>query len=118
MVKNIGKDIRKILNSKQSKTSKSSKNSATDAFKTSTKRFIQKTAEATGDLTGSKIADKITLPQKNLETNKEILRENNNNNNNNNNIIMNYQNIINLLEETTYQPSKFRTRNWVEINDE
>ena len=31
---------------------------------------------------------------------------------------MNYQNIINLLEETTYQPSKFRTRNWVEINDE
>ena len=75
MVKNIGKDIRKILNSKQSKTSKSSKNSATDAFKTSTKRFIQKTAEAIGDLTGSKIADKITLPQKNLETNKEILRE-------------------------------------------
>ena len=27
-------------------------------------------------------------------------------------------NIINLLDNTTNQPSKFRTRNWVEINDE
>ena len=26
--------------------------------------------------------------------------------------------IINPLHETTNQPSKFRTRNWVEINDE
>ena len=26
--------------------------------------------------------------------------------------------IINLLDDTTNQPSKFRTRNWVEINDE
>ena len=25
---------------------------------------------------------------------------------------------INLLDDTTYEPSKFRTRNWVEINDE
>ena len=31
---------------------------------------------------------------------------------------MEYQKIINLLDETTNQPSKFRTRNWVEINDE
>ena len=29
-----------------------------------------------------------------------------------------YQKIINLLDDTTNQPSKFRTRNWVEINDE
>ena len=40
-----------------------------------------KTAEATGDLTGNKIAGKITRvsktsPQKNLKTNEEILREN------------------------------------------
>ena len=29
-----------------------------------------------------------------------------------------YQNIANLLDNTLNQPSKFRTRNWVEINDE
>ena len=32
----------------------------TDAIKTASKRAIQKTAEATGDLIGNKIADKIT----------------------------------------------------------
>ena len=31
---------------------------------------------------------------------------------------MEYQNIINILEDTMNQPSKFRTRSWVEINDE
>ena len=31
---------------------------------------------------------------------------------------MEYQKIINLLDDTTNQSSKFRTRNWVEINDE
>ena len=31
---------------------------------------------------------------------------------------MEYQKIINLLDDTTNQPSKFRTRNRVEINDE
>ena len=35
------------------------KKSATDAIKTASKRAIQKTAEATGDLVGNKIADKI-----------------------------------------------------------
>ena len=34
--------------------------SATDAIKVASKRAIQKTAEATGDLVGNKIADKIT----------------------------------------------------------
>ena len=29
-----------------------------------------------------------------------------------------YQKIINLLDDTTNQPSKFRTKNWIEINDE
>ena len=33
-------------------------------------------------------------------------------------IIMEYQKIINLLDDTTNQPSKFRTRRWVEINNE
>ena len=31
-----------------------------DAVKTSSKRVVQKTSEATGDLIGNKIADKIT----------------------------------------------------------
>ena len=35
------------------------KKSATDAIKTASKRVIQKTAEATGDLIGNKIAVKI-----------------------------------------------------------
>ena len=33
-------------------------------------------------------------------------------------MIVEYQKIINLLEDTTNQPSKFRTRYLVEINDE
>ena len=36
------------------------KKSTTDAIKTASKRAIHKTAEATGDLIGNKIADKIT----------------------------------------------------------
>ena len=31
---------------------------------------------------------------------------------------MEYQKTANLLGNTTNQPSKFRTKNWVEINDE
>ena len=42
---------------------------ATDAFKTTQKRAIQKTAEATGDLIGNEIADKITKVSKNLQEN-------------------------------------------------
>ena len=30
---------------------------------------------------------------------------------------MEYQKIANLLDNTSNQPSKFRTRNWVEVND-
>ena len=33
----------------------------TNSIKTDSKRAIQKTAEATGDFTGNKIADKITI---------------------------------------------------------
>ena len=42
----------------------SAKKSKTDAIKTASKRAIQKTAEATGDLTGNKIAVKITSVSK------------------------------------------------------
>ena len=52
------------------------KKSATDAIKTASKRAIQKTTEATGDLIGNKIADKITSISK---------KKSNNNNNKNNN---------------------------------
>ena len=31
---------------------------------------------------------------------------------------MEYQKIINLLDNTPYQPSKFRTENWVKINND
>ena len=31
---------------------------------------------------------------------------------------MEYQKIANLMDDTANQPSKFRTKNWVEINDE
>ena len=40
------------------------KKSATDAIMTTSKRAIQKAAEATGDLVGNKIADKITSVSK------------------------------------------------------
>ena len=40
---------------------------ATDAIKTTSKRAIQKTAEAAGDLVGNKIAYKITSVSKKLK---------------------------------------------------
>ena len=47
------------------------KKSTTDVIKTASKRAIQKTAEATGDLIGHKIADKITSVSKKKST-KEL----------------------------------------------
>ena len=54
---------------------------ATDALKSTSQGSIKKTGEATGDLIGNKIADKITRVSKtslqnNLETNEEIFRKN------------------------------------------
>ena len=60
MGKNIGENISKSLNSKYSqKLLDHANQSTTDAFETSSKRVIQETAEATGDLIENKIADKI-----------------------------------------------------------
>ena len=60
MSKNIGKNTSKSLISKYSqKLLDQAKQSATVAFKTSSKRVIQKTEEGNRDLTGNKIADKI-----------------------------------------------------------
>ena len=63
MDKNIGKTISKNLSGKYSqKLLNHAKQSATSALKTNSKRVIQKTAEATGDLVGNnKISDKIII---------------------------------------------------------
>ena len=53
----------------------SAKKSTSDAIKIASKRAIQKTAEATRDLIGNKIADKL----------KNVSKKSNNNDNNNNN---------------------------------
>ena len=53
--------VAKNLNNKYGqKLADSAKKSATDAFKIGSKTAIQKTAEATGDLVGNTIANKIT----------------------------------------------------------
>ena len=57
----MGKIIITNLSSKYSqKITDHAKQSAINAFKTASKRRIQKTAEATGNLIGNKTADKIT----------------------------------------------------------
>ena len=74
MGKNVGKNISKNLSGKYSqKLLDHAKQSATDALKTTSRRAIQKVAEATGDLRGNKIADKTTnvsrfSPQNSSET--------------------------------------------------
>ena len=45
------------------------KQSATDALKTTSKKVIQKTADATGDLIGNKMAHRITYVSKNSQQN-------------------------------------------------
>ena len=139
MGKNVGKIANKNLNSKNS--GKPFDHAV--CFRCTSKWMIKNTAEATGDLTENKIADKITRvtqtsTKNNWKTNEDIflppelrhkiindqrLKEENywklffdlrlmwyN--------IMEYQKIINLLDDLTNQPSKFRAKNWVEINDE
>ena len=67
MGKNIGKNVSKNLSGKYSqKLLTHAKKSATDVLKTTSKRVIQKTAKATGDLISNKIADvgKITKAPK------------------------------------------------------
>ena len=55
---------RSVSNKYRKKLVDTAKKSATDAIKTASKRSIQKTAEATGDLVGNNIADKITSVSK------------------------------------------------------
>ena len=61
----FAKNMSKHLSNKYGqKLFDSAKKSTTDTIKTAPKRAIQKTAEATGDLIGNKIADKITSVSK------------------------------------------------------
>ena len=102
--------------------------------------MIQKRAEGTdvliviGVSTDVKIADKITSvsktsPQNNSDTNEEeILRKRYVSPELRHEIVddlrlihyntmIEYQKVINILDDTKNQPSKFRTRNWTEINE-
>ena len=63
--KNMGKSL---SNKYGQKRIDSAKRSTADAIKTASKRAIQKRAEATGDLIGNKIADKITSVSKKKST--------------------------------------------------
>ena len=51
------------------------KKSTTDAIKTASKRVIEKTAEATGDLIGNKTADKISASKKSAKIMKTEVYE-------------------------------------------
>ena len=77
--KNMGRHANKVAKSLINKYSQklldSAKKSTTDAIKTASKRAIQKTAEATGDLIGNKIADEITSISK--KPSKELHNNNN-----------------------------------------
>ena len=117
------------------------KKSRTDAIKIASKRAIQKTVEATGDLIGSKnkitsVSKKSTKELSNDETEVDVARATPKKRYITqeerqqiigelrfNNIIMEYQKIENLLDHkivlnASNKPSKFRTRNWIGIKDE
>ena len=65
------KNISKNLNNKYSKKLlDTAKKSTTDAIKTTSKRAIQKAAEATGDLIGNKITDQVVSASK--KSNNEL----------------------------------------------
>ena len=109
-----------------------------DAIKTASKKEIQKTAEAAGDLISKKNSDKITNASKKSlsclqnddgngeikETKKDTYLQKKDNKLSMNygqykNIIMEHQNIANLLDNgASNETSQFRTKNWAKINDD
>ena len=70
--KNMGTHATKVAKNLSNKYGQnlldSAKISTTDSIKTASKRAIQKTAEATGDLIGNKMANKITSVSKKKST--------------------------------------------------
>ena len=84
----------KSLSSKYGQTLiDSAKKSTADTIKAASKRAIQKSAEATGDLIGNKIVDRITSVSKKTSNNN-----NNNNNNDNLELTINMKRYISLKE--------------------
>ena len=96
------------------------------------KKILKETAKTTGDLIGNKIADKITAKPSKKSQSDEVIngipkegyispkeRQKIIDQLKLAYIIMEYQKIANLIDDNaSNQPSKFKTRNWVEINDE
>ena len=72
--KNMGAHATKVAKNLSNKYSQklldTAKKSTTDAIKTASKRAIQKTAEAAGDLIGNKIADKIISVSRKTQNNE------------------------------------------------
>ena len=68
LAKNIGTHATKVAKNMSNKYSQkllnSAKKSTTDAIKTASNREVKKATEATGDLIGNKIANKITSVSK------------------------------------------------------
>ena len=104
-----------------------------DAAKTASKRVVQKTAEATTDLIGSKIADKITsLGKKKVQKKKKRYKKSTYHQNHQikdrkllmtwdcfkHHIKMEYQKITNLLGTTLDEIPRFITKKWVEVHDQ
>ena len=80
----FGKNMGKCLSNKYGqKLLVGAKKSTTDGIKTASKRVFQKTAEATSDLIGNKIADKKTSFSAELRPTGLHLKKKYNNNNNN-----------------------------------
>ena len=77
--KNMGthgiKVTKNVSNKYSQKLLDTANKSTTDAIKTTSKRAIQKTVEATGDVFGNKIADK--LPNISKKSSRELLSQNN-----------------------------------------
>ena len=74
--KSFAKNMGKYLSNKYGpKFLDSAKTSTTDAIKTTSKRAIQKTAEATGDLIGNKIVIEKLVFQKNVQKNYKITKQ-------------------------------------------
>ena len=80
-MKNNGKNVSKKFSGKYSHNLLDhAKQSSTDPLKTTSKRVIQKTAEATSDLICNKIANTITKVSRNLpQNNSETVRNEYNN---------------------------------------
>ena len=106
------------------------KQTGIDAAKIAFKRVVQKTAEATGDLIGNEIADKITSLGKTKNKEKEderseiyILPEKRQKVIDElrlfwHHIKMEYQKITNLIGATPNEVPRFITKKWVEVHDQ